>query len=83
MNAEHQIIEYLRDHMPDYPFDPDLDDPFVHELVEDFVRVDVLEEIKAFRWYNDNRPTKRYRNLRTALRRWLANAWTRNHAGVA
>jgi hypothetical protein len=30
-----------------YPFDPKLDEAFVHELIEDFHDLDILEETKA------------------------------------
>ena len=77
MNQPETILDYLRDRIPDYPFDLDLDHDFVDELLEDFDHLDILEQTKAFRWYHDNRPSRRYRNLRLALRRWLNNAWAR------
>jgi hypothetical protein len=36
-----------------------------------------LEETKTFRWYYNNRPVQRFKNVRVGLRRWIANAWTR------
>ncbi len=68
------ILDYLAHHIPGYPFKPGLDRPFVDELVADFQGIDVLEEIKAFRWYYENEPLARVRNPRVALRRWVANA---------
>ena len=37
------ILDYLENHMPGYPFEPEIDTPFVHELVEDFPSLDVRE----------------------------------------
>ena len=68
------ILDYLENHMPGYPFEPEIDAPFVHELVEDFPALDVLEEIKTLRWYADNQPLKSATKPRIALRRWLARA---------
>ena len=73
-NPPEQILAYLREHLPDYPFNPRLDDPFIAELASDFPDVDILEEIKTFRWYYDNAPLSRVKNVRVALRRWIANA---------
>ena len=39
--------------------------------------MDILEEIKTFRWYYDNEPVQRFKNIRVALRRWLARAHNR------
>lgn len=75
------ILDYLASQLPNYPFDPDIDRDFVHELLDDFDHLDLLEEIKTFRWYHDNQPALRYKNLRVALRRWLTYAWTnQSHA---
>lgn len=76
-NAATQILAYLEDHMPAYPFNPPVDHPFVDELLADFPDVPILDELKAFRWYHANDPASRFCNLRLALRRWIANAWTR------
>ncbi len=75
MNTAEPILGYLEQRMPGYPFDPKLDQDFVSELIDDFGEVDILEQTKAFRWYHDNKPAAKYKNLRTALRRWLASAW--------
>ncbi len=74
------ILHYLKDRLPAYPFDPKLDTDFVKELIEDFQGVDILEETKAFRWYYDNEPAARLRNVRLGLRRWVANARRREQA---
>ena len=72
------LLGYLQHHLPDYPFDPPLDAAFVEELVADFAeKVDVLEEIKSFRWYYSNQSVTKLRSIRLALRRWVANAKTR------
>jgi hypothetical protein len=77
MNQTEQILDYLQSRMPAYPFNHALDAEFVDELVHDFQDIDVLEETKAFRWYYDNRPADRFKNVRLGLRRWIVNAWTR------
>jgi len=77
MNEPEQILDYLHRRMPAYPFDPILDAEFVDELIQDFHDLDILEEAKAFRWYYNNRPADRFKNLRLGLRRWIVNAWTR------
>ena len=82
MNEPKTLLDYMKTSMPDYPFDPQIDGPFVCELIADFDHINILEEAKAFRWYHDNNPAKRYRNLRLAFRRWLSNAWAREHNGV-
>ena len=68
------ILDYLARTLPGYPFRPEVDEPFVAELLADFPDIDVLEEIKAFRWYYENQPLTRVRTPRVALRRWIANA---------
>jgi hypothetical protein len=72
-----QVLTYLQHRMPAWPFEPTIDAAFVHELLDDFPDIDLLEEAKAFRWYYDNRPGERLRNVRLGLRRWINNAWTR------
>ena len=60
--------------IPAYPFDPQLDAVFVEELIADFADFDILEEAKTFRWYYNNCPASRLKNLRAGLRRWIANS---------
>jgi len=67
------LLDYLES-IPDYPFDEDVDADFVAELLDDFSNLDVLEQIKAFRWHYDGRPARRLKSLRPAIRRWLTNA---------
>jgi hypothetical protein len=72
------ILDYLEHHLPGYPFDLRLDTAFVDELVRDFHDLDLLEEIKAFRWYYEDSPLSRGKKPRVTLRRWLANARPRD-----
>lgn len=75
MTDHSTILDYLQ-RLPGYPFDPDVDPDFVAELADDFPDVDLLEQVKAFRWHHDGRPHKHFKSLRPAIRRWLANART-------
>ena len=77
VRTDDPVLTYLQHHMPDWPFDPDIDPDYVDELHEDFANIDLLEQVKAFRWYYGNEPTERMKNVRIGLRRWLTNAWTR------
>ena len=43
-------------------------------LMDNFPDVDILEQIKSFRWYYDNQPLAYVKKIRLALRRWIANA---------
>jgi len=65
------VLDYLEHHLPDYPFDPDIDTPFVLELLDDFPSVDILEQIKALRWYLGDQPPS---SPRLSLRRWIRRA---------
>ncbi len=74
LSAELQsILDYLEDNLPDYPFDRAIDQPFVRELLDDHDHIDVLEQIKLFRWYYDNQPPLKGR-ARSTLRRWITKA---------
>lgn len=66
------VLVYLRDKLPGYNFQLALDTEFVRELLDDFPDVDVLEEIKTYRWYYDRELAKK--NHRPAIRRWIANS---------
>jgi hypothetical protein len=68
------ILAYLAGSLCGYPFDPVVDEPYVDELLDDFADIDVLEEIKRFRWYYSNKPFAKVANPRGALRRWLSRA---------
>jgi len=72
-----EILGYLEVHLPGYPFSPTVDPEFVDELLHDFPHADILEEIKALRWYHDNEPAARVANLRLAIRRWVAKVTSR------
>ena len=66
-------LEYLEYQILNYPFERELDELFVAELLADFPDVDLLEEIKTFRWHYDSNPVARVANPRSALRRWVAS----------
>ncbi len=73
-NEVEAVLAYLQHRLPAYPFNAKTDQDFVEELVDDFGGVDVLEEIKSFRWFNDSKPVSHLRSVRLALRRWIANS---------
>jgi len=79
-NSCQKILDYLQQQLPEYPFEPVLDDLFVRELAQDFSEVDILEEIKAFRWYYDNDPVTKVSNVRIAIRRWVSKAYSRAYS---
>lgn len=70
------VLNYLRDQFPSYPFNPRLDTAFIIELASDFQNLNLLEQIKTFRWYHDDDLSK-VGNPRAALRRWMARCWNR------
>ncbi len=70
-----RILDYLEHRLPNYPFDREIDDDYVEELLEDYPEINVLAEIKTLRWYYNNRPFASAEKPRLVLRRWLANAW--------
>lgn len=74
--AARRVLVYLDTRLPGYPFNYSIDRPFVEELLEDFPSIDILEEIKAWRWYHDNSPAPSS-NLRLAIRRWIGNSFKR------
>ena len=75
LNTPQAILDYLRNRLPGYPFDPQLDEDYVEELVNDFPDINILAEVKTFRWYYNNKPFSAGKQPRVALRRWLDNAW--------
>ena len=75
------ILDYLRDELPGYCFDDDIDTPFVGELLTDFPDLDILEEVKLFRWCRNNEPFSETSNQRVVLRRWIARA-ARRRSGL-
>ena len=72
------VLDYLERHLPAYGFIQSVDSLFVEELLDDFPSVDILEEIKTYRWYYDNEPLSRMKNQRAMLRRWIAKARPRS-----
>jgi len=72
------VLNYLQDHLAAYPYDPQTDRLFVEELLGDFPDLDVLEEIKAFRWYYNDAPLTAVKRPRLSIRRWIANARRRD-----
>lgn len=73
MNDHNPVLDYL-ERIPGYPFDPNVDPDFVKELADDFPDLDLLEQIKAFRWHHHGRPAQHFKSLRPAIRRWLTAA---------
>ena len=67
------VFHYLQG-LPGFDRDDEIDTVFARELVNDFSDIDVLEQIKAFRWYHDGRPARANPKLRLAIRRWLSRA---------
>lgn len=78
MTAANSVLDYLET-LPGYPFDPDVDPEFVSELADDFPGIDLLEQIKAFRWHHDGKPAERFKSIRPAIRRWLKAAHRFDH----
>ncbi len=70
------VLEYLENHFSTYPFNRKLDTAFITELAADFQDVNLLEQIKTFRWYYDD-DLSRLGNSRAALRRWMVRCWDR------
>jgi hypothetical protein len=52
--------------------------PFVLELLADFPEIDILEELKNFRWYHDNAPFSGISAQRVSIRRWVARTAARS-----
>lgn len=75
----HDILDYLEHQLPGYPFLRSTDVVFVQELQRDFPDLDILEEIKTFRWYFDDDLSSKKTTRRASLRRWIARSkdWRR------
>ncbi len=69
---QEQLLENLAS-IPDYPFSEEIDRPLLAELMRDFPEIDLIEQLKAWRWYRIDNPTK-LKNPRGALRRWMMRA---------
>ena len=78
-NTAEPILSYLQSKLPSYPYSEKIDPDFVEELINDFQDVNILEEIKSFRWFYDNQPAKRVRTMRLSLRRWIAGVKRTRH----
>ena len=59
--------------IPDYEVSENIDRPLLEELMRDFPEIDLLDQLKAWRWYRADNPT-RLKNPRSALRRWMMRA---------
>jgi hypothetical protein len=75
-HATAEVLDYLENHLTAYPFNRKLDTDFIVELASDFERLDLLEQIKTFRWFYDD-DLSRVSNPRAALRRWMVRSWER------
>jgi len=71
------VLDYLQHQFSNYPFNPRLDTDFIVELSGDFQGLNLLEQIKTFRWYYDD-DLSNLGNPRAALRRWMARTWVRS-----
>jgi hypothetical protein len=67
-----RLLECLAN-IPDYPFSEKIDRTLAAELMRDFPDIDLVEQLKAWRWYRIDNPTK-LKNPRSALRRWMMKA---------
>jgi hypothetical protein len=59
--------------VPNYPFCEEHDRPLLTEIIRDFPDIDIIDQIKAWRWYRVDNPA-RLKNPRGALRRWMLRA---------
>jgi len=59
--------------VPDYPFCEEHDRLLLAEIIRDFSDIDIIDQIKAWRWYRIDNPS-RLKNPRGALRRWMLRA---------
>jgi len=59
--------------VPDYPYCEEHDRPLLTEIIRDFPDIDIIDQIKAWRWYRVDNPA-RLKNPRGALRRWMLRA---------
>ena len=76
-----RVLDYLQHKFPGYPFLKSTDTLFVEELQRDFPHLNILEEIKTFRWYFDDdlSRNKKTKTHRATIRRWIARSedWRR------
>ncbi|MGH9460272.1 MAG: PilZ domain-containing protein, partial [Vicinamibacteria bacterium] len=69
--ATGSALDYLEHQVPNYPFDRHLDGALITELMTSFPNLDVLEEVKTFRWCSHREPVTRMANPRATLREWI------------
>jgi hypothetical protein len=74
MHREDVILRYLKNHMPGNPLDITIDLDLVEKLVDDLPHTNLVDEIKAFRWYHNIRPADRVPDLPLAIHRWIAHS---------
>ncbi len=72
------VLHYLEHELPGYQFEAQIDMPFVLELLADFPEIDILEELKNFRWYHDNAPFSGIGAQRVSIRRWVSRTAARS-----
>ena len=72
------ILDYLEHLLPGYPFLTATDTLFVEELQRDFPHLDILKEIKTFRWYFDDDLSSKKKNTPR-----FAQAMDRSFRGLA
>lgn len=72
------VLHYLEQQLPGYPFESQVDMPFVLELLADFPEIDLLEELKNFRWFHDNAPFSGISGQRVSIRRWISRTAARS-----
>ena len=70
-----EALDYLEHQVPDYPFDRGLDRELITELITSYPNLDLLEEVKTFRWCSRRRePLRPTENPRDSLRQWLISS---------
>lgn len=74
MDGCEDLLDYLRNKIPGYSFEEEIDRLFVNELLEDFPDIDHLEELKKFRlWFFDTGKDQ-LKSYRIVLRKWFRRA---------
>jgi len=74
-DTSREALDYLEHQVPDYPFDPGLDGDLITELMTSYPNLDLLEEVKTFRWCTRRRePLRPSENPRDSLRQWLVSS---------
>lgn len=59
--------------VPGYPYHETYDRDLLEQIIHDFHDVDIVEQIKAWRWYRVDHQIV-LKNPRSALRRWMLRA---------